>query len=55
MSLLYNYPYYSTAATVSSVSGFKSRENCLAAANEWLKQVRETEVRFTARAMCAPQ
>jgi hypothetical protein len=48
--------YAGTAASVQSVTGFKSRESCLVAANMWLRQMRDRDyTRFNARAMCTPQ
>ena len=53
------YKSANAAASVESVSGFKSRESCLVAANMWLKQMRDPEYysghSFKARAMCVQQ
>lgn len=41
------------AASIESVDGFTSREACLAAGNQWLKQIREAKYdRMMARAVC---
>ena len=48
--------YTGTAASVQSVTGFKSRESCLVAANMWLRQMRDQDYNyFRSRAMCVQQ
>lgn len=43
-----------SAVSVDSIDGFYSQKSCLAAANLWLKQMRDASDydRFTARAVC---
>lgn len=44
------------AASVQSVTGFKSQESCMTAANMWLRQMRDRGYNgFSARAMCTRQ
>ena len=44
------------AASIQSVTGFKSQASCMTAANMWLRQMRDRDYNdFSARAMCAQQ